>query len=113
VAGSQTDTKTARGLSLLVMLLMALHVLFGVTGLMAALIAHLRLGSTTGTRYHSQLLWLIVTFWVAVAGYIVTFVIWQKWGPFWPVLIVFAWVGYRLLVHYYHWKKHQPMTRLL
>jgi len=92
---------------------MALHVLFGVTGVMAALIAHLKIGQTTGTRYHSQLLWLVVTFWVALAGYIVTFIIWQKWGLSWPVLIVPGWVSYRLLVHLHYWKKHQPITRLL
>ena len=95
------------------MLLLALHVLFAVTGVMAALIAHIKLSSTTGTEYHSQLKWLIITFWVALVGYIAAFTIWLTSGVLWPALIVLGWIGYRLFVNFRHWKNHQPLNRLL
>lgn len=93
------------------MLLMGLHVLFGVTAIIGVLIAHVSQASTAGTAYHSHLRWLIVTFWVALAAYAAAFCAWSLWETPWPVFGVALWVGYRLLTTLHHWRHHQPLNR--
>lgn len=103
----------ARNLTLLVMLLMALHILFGITGVIGMLVAHMKRHSTQGTIYETHLLWLIVTFWVALAGYAVAFWAWSVLHMLWPLFLVTGFVAYRLSVNLRHWLAHQRMERVI
>ncbi len=95
------------------MLLLALHVLFGVTGIMAMLVAHTRLKSTIDTPYYSHLHWQIVTFWVALSGYVVAVWVWNQTSLLWPVWLVTGFVTYRLLVNLHHWLASLAITRTI
>lgn len=101
----------ARRLSMLILLLFALHVLFGITAVIGVLIAHTSLAATQGTPYHSHLTWQIGTFWSALVGYSLAFMMWRSTGVAWPALLVMAFVAYRLSVHLHHWLVRKPIER--
>ncbi|NND91801.1 MAG: hypothetical protein HKN42_13150 [Granulosicoccus sp.] len=111
MAGEQVPEQhdQARRLAMLVMLLLALHVLFGITGIMGVLIAHTSMDRTAGTPYQSQLRWLIITFWTAFTGYAVALGLWFRTDSFWPVLIVMAYVAYRLARCLQYWLHGRPI----
>jgi len=102
-----------RRLALLGILLQALHILFGVTAIIGMLIAHTRLDSTHGTLYYSHLKWQLVTFWLALPAYAAAAWLWLFADSHWPVLMVAAFVVYRLAVSVHYWWSEQPINRIL
>lgn len=95
--------KQARKLSILNILLLFLHILFGVTGVIGVLVAHVSLDLVKGTVYHSHLKWQIVTFWIALAAYAVAGWLFLNHGMVWPALLVLVFVLYRLIVNLRAW----------
>lgn len=110
---SGTLNNRARNLSLLLLILMALHVFWGLTAIMAVLIAHVKLASTRDTIYHSHLIWHIKTFWAGFCGYAVAIWAWSTHDLQWPVLAMFAFIAYRLAVHLRHWMTYQSISRIV
>lgn len=107
------QTKDARQLALLGILLQALHVLFGVTAIIGVLVTQTRAASTDGTVYRSQLRWQFGTFCIAMAGYAIAFYIWATQQNPWFVPAVLAIVTYRLWVSTCYWIKRRALCRIL
>ena len=99
--------------SMLGIILLALHPLFGITALIGMLISSTSLKSVEGTIYHSHLKWQISTFWVGLAAYVIAFSVWRSFGLIWPVVAAFVFVAYRIFANLKHWSNHEPLTRLL
>jgi len=106
-------TESARQLTLLGILLQCLHVLFGVTAIIGVLIAHSKQPSTTGTVYHSQLRWQIITFWFGLLAYAVSSYLWITQSITWPAALAFAFVLYRLITSVVFWQQARPLERLI
>ncbi|MFK7995914.1 MAG: hypothetical protein AB8B87_17390 [Granulosicoccus sp.] len=103
----------ARQLALLGIVLLALHLLFGITAIISVLVAHTKINSTQETVYHSHLRWQIATFWLGLAGYAMGFYVWSAYQYPYAVLAVLAWVFYRLFINVHHWRGKSEITRFL
>jgi len=111
MATSDGAQEKARKLSLLGIILQALHPLFGITATIGFLIAIKSVKSTEGTLYQSHLKWQIVTFWIGFVAYTVTFFLWGKLGITWPIILVFLFVAYRIATNIKHWFQKQAIER--
>ena len=103
----------SRQLALLGILLQCLHVLFGITAVIGVLIAHNKIQSTAGTVYHSQLRWQLITFWVGLFAYALAIYFWITQSMIWPIVLVFAFVLYRLITSIIYWQRSQALKRPL
>ena len=99
--------------SMLGIILLALHPLFGITAVIGMLISSTSLNTVEGTIYHSHLKWQISTFWFGLAAYIVAFSLWRSFGLTWPIVGAFVFVVYRVSTNLKHWSNTEPLTRLL
>jgi len=90
---------------------LTLHPLFGITAIIGMLISSMSLNKTEGTPYHSHLKWQITTFWLGLVAYAVTFWVWQSFGYFWPIVIAFVFVVYRVLININRWTHQQAITQ--
>ena len=97
--------------SLLGIILLALHPLFGITAIIGILISTTALKSVEGTIYHSHLKWQIATFWIGIVAYAVAFLLWRSFGLTWPIVVAFAFVAYRLSTNLQHWSDTEPLNR--
>ena len=111
MSGPSTAMDQPRRHSLLGIILLALHPLFGITAVIGMLISTTALKSAEGTIYHSHLKWQIATFWIAVAAYVVAFLLWRSFGLTWPIVVAFAFVAYRLSINLQHWSNSEPLNR--
>ena len=112
-SAAQTQTRDARQLVLLGILLQALHVLFGVTAIIGVLVTQTRTHSTKGSVYQSHLHWQFVTFWIGATGYAAGFYVWVTHGNPWLVLLVLFIVLYRLVVSAIYWRAAKAMHRIV
>ena len=110
---SEAQTRDARQLVLLGILLQTLHVLFGVTAIIGVLVTQTRTRSTKGSVYQSHLHWQFVTFWIGAAGYTLGFYVWATHGNPWLVLLVLFFVFYRLVVSVIYWRAAKAMNRIV
>jgi len=99
--------------SILGIILLALHPLFGITAVIGMLISSTSLKSVEGTIYHSHLKWQISTFWFGLAAYVIAFSVWRSFGLTWPIVAAFFFVAYRVSTNFRHWSQHEPLNRLL
>ena len=97
--------------SLLGIILLALHPLFGITAIIGMLISTTALKTLEGSIYHSHLKWQISTFWIGLAAYVIAFFIWRSFGITWPFVVAFVFVIYRLSTNLLHWSNNKPITR--
>jgi len=97
--------------SILGIILLALHPLFGITAVIGMLISTTALKSVEGTIYHSHLKWQISTFWIGVLAYVIAFLVWRSFDLTWPVFLVFLFVAYRVSTNLKYWSKKEPLTR--
>lgn len=109
----ESSEETARKKSLLGIILLALHPLFGVTAIMGMLISTMSLKSTEGTQYHSHLKWQIVTFWIGFVAYALGFWYWSAFGQMWAIVIAFGVIAYRLSVNINHWVNRLALHRII
>ena len=109
---SNTPTDQPRRLSMLGILLLALHPLFGITAVIGMLISTTSLKKVEGTIYRSHLKWQIVTFWIGLAAYVIALFFWQSYGMTWPLIVAFLFVAYRLYTNLKHWINSEPLNRL-
>ena len=100
---AENSYEKARKKSLLGILLLAPHPLFGVTAIMGVLISTMSLKSTEGTPYHSHLKWQITTFWIGLAAYALGFAYWSAFGQIWIIVVSFGIIAYRLSININHW----------
>lgn len=110
---AESSSEKARKKSLLGILLLALHPLFGVTAIMGVLISTMSLKSTEGTPYHSHLKWQIATFWIGLAAYALGFVYWSASGQVWAIVVAFGIIAYRLSVNINYWVNSLALNRIL
>lgn len=103
----------ARSKSLLGIILLALHPLFGITAIIGVLVATMSLNSTSGTPYHSHLKWQITTFWVGFVAYAFAFWYWATSDQTWAIVVAFGFVAYRLSVNISHWTNNLPLNRTI
>ena len=111
MSSAPTPMDQPRRQSLLGIILLALHPLFGITAVIGMLISTTALKSVDGTIYHSHLKWQISTFWIAVAAYLVAFLLWRSFGLTWSIMVAFAFVAYRLFTNLQHWSNAEPLHR--
>ena len=105
--------EAARKKSLLGIILLALHPLFGVTAIMGMLISAMSLKSTEGTPYHSHLKWQIATFWIGFVAYTLGFWYWSAFGQTWAIIVAFGVIAYRLSVNINHWVNSLALNRTI
>ncbi len=108
-----TAEQAARRLALLGIVLQAMHVLFGITGIMGFAINAALIKRTQNTVYHSQIRWQLSTFWIIFFMYALALWNWQQNTQFWPVLMVLAFAMYRIGTSIWFWIYHQPINRLV
>lgn len=113
VTTAEDTNEQARKKSLLGIILLALHPLFGITAIIGMLISTMSLNSTEGTPYHSHLKWQITTFWIGFAAYAVGFWFWSAYAKTWVIVVAFGFVAYRLSVNINHWVNSVPLNRKL
>lgn len=101
----------ARGIILVGVLLQSLHILFGITGIIAALVAMTNGERTEGTLYESHRRWQIMTFWVGLGGYAIALWLWSAYDYSWPLIVVFSYIMYRVLTSLVYWLSEQPLNR--
>ena len=111
MAAPDGTLEKARKLSLLGIILQALHPLFGITAVIGFLVAITSKKSTEGTLYQSHIKWQIVTFWFGFVGYAVAFFLWSKLGITWPVVLVFLFIAYRVFSNINRWLHKQALER--
>ena len=70
--------KAAHDQTILVYLLLLLHPLFGITGLIGAIICHTKKEITADTVFASHNTWQIWTFWTGAIGYSAGFYYWWQ-----------------------------------
>lgn len=99
--------------SMLGIILLALHPLFGITAVIGMLISTTSLKSVEGTIYYSHLKWQISTFWMGLIAYVIAFALWRSFELTWPIFVAFGFVFYRLTTNLQHWSNNQPLTRRL
>lgn len=66
----------AHRLALLVYLLYALGILFGITAVIGVIVNHTLIHQTQGTNAYSHFIWQIVSFWILFAGVATTIALW-------------------------------------
>lgn len=107
----EAQTRQARQLVLLGIMLQALHILFGITAFIGVLVTQTRIDSTQGSVYESQLRWQFVTFWIGLAGYAIGFYVWASHGSPWLVLLVLFFLLYRLVISATYWRAAKALRR--
>lgn len=107
-----THDDTARQLTLLGIVLQALHVLFGITAIMSFVINSVQAHKAKETIYESQIRWQQWTFLSGFAGYISGFWVFSKSGNYTLLLFVGMFVLYRIATSVYYWTKRRAITRL-
>lgn len=110
---TESNNEKARKKSLLGIILLALHPLFGVTAIMGMLISTMSLKSTEGTPYHSHLKWQITTFWIGFAAYTFGFWYWSEFDQIWVMVVAFGVIAYRLSVNINHWVNSLALNRTI
>lgn len=103
----------ARQLALLGILLQALHILFGITAVIGVLIAHVQLERASGSVYHSQIRWQIITFWTGLFAYALAAILWLRLGITWPVWLAFIYTVYRIGSSIWFWSARQSVNRII
>jgi uncharacterized membrane protein len=99
VSSIPTPMDQPRRQSMLGIILLALHPLFGITAVIGMLISTTGLKSVEGTIYHSHLKWQISTFCIGLIADAIAF--------------AFGFVFYRLSTNLQHWSNNEPLNRLL
>ena len=102
----------ARQLALLGILLQALHILFGITAVIGVLIAHVQLERASGSVYHSQIRWQIITFWTGLFAYVLAAILWLRLGIAWPAWLAFFYTVYRIGSSIWFWSARQSVNRI-
>jgi uncharacterized membrane protein len=111
MSNTPTPADQPRRQSVLGIILLALHPLFGITAVIGMLISTTALKSVEGTLYHSHLKWQIATFWIGSIAYFIAFSLWNTLGITWPIVVVFVFVAYRVATNLKHWSNHEAITR--
>lgn len=89
--------KAARDQTLMVYLLYALHLLFGITALIGVIVCHTKKDVTANTLYASHNHWQIVTFWTAVVGYVAALYYIVRFGSTLILMVTLVWTLYRII----------------
>jgi uncharacterized membrane protein len=112
-SGYTESANRARQLALLGILLQALYVLFGITAIIGVLIAHVQLERASGSIYHSQIRWQIITFWTGLFAYFLAAILWLRLGIAWPAWLAFIYTVYRIGSSIWFWSARQPANRII
>jgi len=107
---ANTEEKS-RKLSLLGIILQALHPLFAITAIIGLFVSIMSLKSTEGTIYYSHLKWQVVTFWIGLVAYALALFVWSRFGLAWPIIVTFLFVAYRVVTNFKHWARTEPLER--
>ena len=113
MASAPTPMNRERRLSLLGIILLALHPLFGITAVIGMLISSTQLKSVKDTVYHSHLKWQIATFWMGCLAYVIAFILWKYFSLTWPPAVAFILIAYRVATNIKHWSNFEPLNRQL
>lgn len=95
-SNNSPDDSKAKNQTTLVYLLFALHILFGITGLIGVIICHTKKEVTEHTVFNSHRIWQIWTFWTGTVGYTAGFYYWITMGSINILILTFGWVYYRI-----------------
>lgn len=95
VAQRQASMRT---LTLVLYGLYAASVVVGFTGLVGVIIAHVKLGEAQGTIFESHLRWLIRTFWIGFAAFLIGALLSFVGIGLLLILATAIWFIYRLVV---------------
>ncbi|KJS37548.1 MAG: membrane protein [Rhodospirillaceae bacterium BRH_c57] len=87
-----------RMLTMVVYGLFAASVLVGFTGLVGVIIAHLKLKEAQGTIFESHLRWLIRTFWISFAVFLIGVLLSFVGIGLLVILAAAIWVIYRVVI---------------
>lgn len=101
---------TDRQIALLGILLLALHVVYGITAIIGMLINH-TLGTRVRAPYDTHIRWQLATFWVAAFGYLGAIHLWMNDGQRWPLALVALWTLYRIASNVWYWLRARPIER--
>ena len=95
--------------TILVYLLYALHMLFGITALIGVIVCHTRKPSKINAVYSSHKVWQRWTFWAGLLGYSAGFYYWNTRGS--PIILVvtFLWAHYRIAYGWWQAQKHKTV----
>ena len=109
VDAQQRRRAKAYRLGLMVYLLQGLHFLFAITAIIGMLVNHTNQQHVQGTYVQSHFRWQIVSFWVLAPAYALTFYVWVRTGHWWPILLVFAIVAFRLVRGWWQLLDRKPV----